>query len=200
MTTQVDAPPADSGNGAPKKNAQAPLGHCLSLVHRIDVSLAQRSESMSPWPAFSLGSGPARAHSPQGRSWRLQFTANVNVLSPTTVALCAMPVHPVSSTLAVPALPSTSTAIGQTLPVGRGVGVGVSVGVASVGVALGVDVPFVDVDVGVSVTRKSGVPAVGVSVTPPLGVGDAVPSWEPPRAASKVTSQRSSPSSMVPSR
>src|SRR6187399_3115215 len=106
-------PPAASGNGAPKKNAHVPLPHGVLSSHLIAGLLLQRWALISPLSAFRFWIGPLTLHTPHGRVVPPQATSKVSLPSETTVALCARPVQPLSSTLLFPALPTTSTATGQ---------------------------------------------------------------------------------------
>src|SRR5690242_5008625 len=87
FTTHVEAPPAESGSGAPKKNAHTPLGHCASRLQAIEVSSTHRCESRSPRFAFAFGSGPPSAQVPHGCASRSHVTENASLPSPITVAL-----------------------------------------------------------------------------------------------------------------
>jgi hypothetical protein len=98
LVTQVEMPPALSGSGAPKKNWQVPLPHCAFSVHLIEVSLVQRRALMSPSSAARFWMGPPTVQTPQGRASVGHSSVNVSLPSETTVALCARPVQPLSST------------------------------------------------------------------------------------------------------
>jgi hypothetical protein len=100
--TQTETPPAESGSGAPKKNAHgAFVPQSASCVHSIEGSPTQRWLLLAVPPAFSIG--PFTLHCPQfGDDPAQPLTFSVSAPSLITLLSCDWPVHPVSRSAASP--------------------------------------------------------------------------------------------------